>query len=786
MEVENRNWQKLEFPKILELLSAKASFAIGREWIERLAPASDAATAESWMAETEEAREILRLYPLFSLGGVRDIREPLKRAELGGVLSISELVDIGDTCRASRQTRDFFSQVKGSFPICCGLGKTLGLYKTIESALEKAITPENVIADTASDRLYNIRRKIKQNQDRVKERLESFIHNPLTVKYLQDPIVTIRGDRYVVPVKQEYRSQVPGIVHDMSASGATLFVEPLGVMEANNDLAKLHMEEEEEISAILQALTMVVVGFVEDIRTSLAILGQLDFIFAKAKLSQDIDGASAKINNKGIIHLKKARHPLISGKVVPVDIKLPGELYAMVITGPNTGGKTVSLKTVGLLTLMALCGLHIPAEKGSEIAYYQNIFADIGDEQSIEQSLSTFSSHMVNIVNILAAADSQSLVLLDELGAGTDPMEGAALAMSILEYLHHVKAKIVATTHYSELKAFAYNKPGFINASVEFDVATLRPTYRLLMGVPGKSNAFEIARKLGIQNRIIERAAALLAPDDAMVSDMITSLENDKHRAEEELREAELAHARALEAERQLKAKEVELANREGEIIRKAQQESLKIIEKAQQESEALCSQIEKEISMAVVNAKAVQEARRKLKKMASKLKEQAPEEKFAGEAPTTVQLGQMVEIPKLHQFGQVLSMPNSNGEVLLQIGVMKVTLKLADLRIDKEYEKKEESKSTHRMQIEKAKKMTVEIDLRGMLVDEAIEALDKYLDDAFIAGLKEVRVIHGKGTGALRQGLQPYFQSHRLIKSARSGGYYDGGIGVTILELDL
>ncbi len=784
--MENKNWHKLEYDKIIELLAAKASFAMGRELVYACQPAPDAAAAAALMDETEEAREILRFYPLFSLGGVRDIREPLKRAGLGGVLNITELVDICDTCRAARQTREFFSQMKGNYPICGGLVKTLGIYKTIESALEKAITPEGMIADSASERLYSLRRKIKQNQDRIKERLENFIRNPHTAKYLQDPIVTIRGDRYVVPVKQEYRSQVPGMVHDMSASGATLFVEPMGVMEANNELSSLRLEEEEEIAAILKALTMVVVGFLDDLEVTLEVLARLDFIFAKGRLSQAMDGASAKINDKGVIDLKQARHPLISGKAVPVDIRLPGNLYAMVITGPNTGGKTVTLKTVGLLTLMALSGLHIPAEKGSEVAYYQNIFADIGDEQSIEQSLSTFSSHMVNIVDILAAAGPDSLVLLDELGAGTDPTEGAALAMSILEHLYNVRAKVVATTHYSELKAFAYNRSGFTNASVEFDVATLRPTYKLLMGVPGKSNAFEIARRLGMSDPIIDKAAALLTPDETLVADMITNLENDRRQAAEELKAAELAHAREMELERRLKALEVELHNKEAAVLLKAQEESLKIVQAARTESEALYRQMESALSQASVNAKEVQEARKNLKKLEDKLWQDAPEEKYAGLAPHSVKPGQMVEVPKLKQVGQVLSPPNANEEVLVQIGVMKVTLKLSDLRIDQEYEKKAEVRSTQRMKVEKAKHISSEVDLRGMMVDEAVAALDKYLDDAFIAGLKEVRVIHGKGTGALRQGLQPYFQRHRLIKDAKPGGYYDGGIGVTILELDL
>ena len=750
----------------------------------QLEPKKTVEKAREALAETTEAREILRLYPTYSIGGVRDIREGLKRAKLGGVLDVHELVQVADTCRAARQNKTFFSQVKGQFPILINLSKNLSLFKTIETAMEKAITPENTVADGASERLYSIRKRMTIHQERIQERLDNFIKNPNTAKFLQDPIVTIRDDRFVVPVKQEYRASVAGVVHDISASGATLFIEPMAVMDANNELQKLRLEEADEIQAILRALTSVVLSFQQELETTLYALAKLDFIFAKGQFSVALDGTTCKLNTDGKIQLKKARHPLIPGNVVPIDVFLDKQTKTMVITGPNTGGKTVTLKTIGLLTLMALCGLHIPAEYGSELSYFQQIYADIGDEQSIEQSLSTFSAHMVNLVAILNEADDTSLVLMDELGSGTDPTEGAALAMSILEYLFLVQAKVVATTHYSELKSFAYNKEGFINASVEFDVETLRPTYRLLMGIPGKSNAFEISKKLGLNAAIIERAASFLSADEQQVADLITNLEENKRKAEEERHEADLLLAKVVEQERQLKIKTLELQNKETAVLRKAHERALAIVKEAKEESEALYQTLKEQLKNAQNTGKEVQKTREKMKRMQEKLQEQIPEEQYLGSAPKKISIGQKVEIPKLRQRGVVLSLPDEKQDVLVQVGILKVTVKLADLRIDKKQDEKERSIGTNRVRLEKAKTIAPEIDLRGMMVEEAIEMLDKYLDDAFLANVKQLRVIHGKGTGALRAGLMPYLKKHRLVKSIRVGDYHEGGIGVTVVEL--
>ncbi len=777
-------WHKLEFEKIMVRLAEECGFSMSKELAFALRPQPTMEKVREKLTETGEAADILRLYPTYSLGHVVDIREPLKRAELGGVLNLRELVDIADTCRAARHNKEFFSQTKGSFAALQAYIRNINLFRTVESAVERVATPEMTVADTASERLYNIRRKMHIHQNRIKERLDNFIKNPNTAKFLQDPIVTIRDGRFVVPVKQEYRASVSGVVHDMSSSGATLFVEPMAVMEANNELQKLKIEEQDEITAILRALTNVVAGFKAEIEATLYALAKLDFVFARARLGEKMRGTAPKINDQGAIRLKKARHPLIGAGVVPIDVHLDSQLKVMVITGPNTGGKTVTLKTIGLLTLMGLSGLHIPAEEGSELAFFDQVFADIGDEQSIEQSLSTFSAHMTNIVYILNHADFRSLILLDELGSGTDPTEGAALAMSILEHLYRVGSKVCATTHYSELKSFAYNKNGFINASVEFDVETLRPTYRLQMGIPGKSNAFEISKKLGLDHSIINRANSFLSADEQQVADLIANLEENNVKAEANRREAEAQLAEVKAREERLRMKEMELHNKEVSVMRKAHEEALEIIKEVRAESETLYQSMKEQLKQSGSLGKDVQKTRQKLKHLQERHHEQIPEEQYLGTAPSKVQLGQRVEIPKYHQRGAILTLPNEKGELQVQVGIMKLNVNIKDLRIDKTRDDKERTYATNRVRTEKAKAISPEVDLRGMTLDEAIEALDKYLDDAFLTNVKQVRVIHGKGTGALRAGLKPYLQKHRLVNKIRPGDYHEGGIGVTVVEL--
>ena len=472
LNMNEKTLKKIEYDRIISSLADKCRFAISREQAQSMMPVTDIKTAQALLAETDEAAKIIRLNPLFALTGLWDIRPSMQKVAIGGILEPDALVNIASLCRGARLGKASFSELQGSYPIIQSLGKSMIILKTIESAVDRAIGPDLSINDNASERLAGIRRKSKDKAERIKERLDSMIKNPTTAKYLQDPIVTIRENRYVIPVRQEYRGQIAGIAHDISSSGATVFIEPMAVVELNNELTILQKEEEEEIAAILKALSLVISGYSDELNSNLSILAKLDLIFAKGQLAMEMDAIVPKLNQDGSFRLVKARHPLITAeKVVPIDVYLDQKTVAMVITGPNTGGKTVTLKTIGLLTCMALSGLEIPAQTGSEISCYEAVWADIGDEQSIEQSLSTFSSHMSNIVSILDEADQNSLVLLDELGAGTDPTEGAALAMSILEYLKDKGAHVVATTHYSELKAFAYNNPGFINASMEFDLA---------------------------------------------------------------------------------------------------------------------------------------------------------------------------------------------------------------------------------------------------------------------------------------------------------------------------
>ena len=787
--MNEKTFKKLEYDKIIAKLSGYVSFACGRELANALLPADSIAEVEKRLEETDEAATILRLYPTFTLGGVRDIREALHHVEIGGILDIEALINIADTCRAARMTRTFFNEIKGSYPHVGGLGKNLTIIKSIESAVEKTVAPDGSIADTASDKLYQLRKKKKVINERVKERLDGLIKNPNTQKYLQEAIVTIRDNRYVVPVRQEYRAQVPGIVHDISSSGASVFIEPMFVMELNNELQKLAREEEEEIQAILRALTMMVSSFRSELQDNLRRLSRLDFIFAKARYSYEINGVSPKINGKGQINLLSARHPLIAAsQVVPINVKITKDLSAMVITGPNTGGKTVTLKTIGLLTLMGLAGLHIPAEIGSEICFFEKVFADIGDEQSIEQSLSTFSSHMVNIVDILEQVDDTSLILLDELGAGTDPTEGAALAMAILDYLKRMGAKIVATTHYSELKAFAYNNPGFINASVEFDVVSLQPTYRLMMGVPGKSNAFEIARRLGMTDAIIEEASGFLTTEDAQVADLLANLEDLRQKTAEENEAAARLKEEIKRRENELEREAQKIRIEAAEELRKANKKSREIVEDTKARSEKLYQEMKQKMEEEKAAEKTWQESKRKLKSWEDELREKEPERIYEGKAPESVQAGDRVYIPRLKQHGFVLNKPDKNKEVPLQVGILKMSLKLEELRPANEDDKEKEllKKRGGGIQREKVERIQNEVHLRGLESVEAIEILDKYLDDAFVAGLKTVRIVHGKGTGVLRKEVANYLSKHRLVKSFRMGDYYEGGMGVTIAELNL
>jgi len=782
--------KKIEYDKIIDRLIAHCSFAVSREEAESLRPVSDSYHARQLLQETDEARELLRLHPLFSLGGLWDIRASLRHAEIGGVLDPEALVNIAALARSARNSKAFFSELKGDFPLLTSLGRSLVILKTVESGVERAIGPDLSINDNASERLAGIRRKMRDKTDKIRERLDSLVKNPNTAKFLQDTIVTKRDDRFVVPVKQEYRGQISGIAHDMSSSGATVFIEPLAVMELNNELSVLKREEEDEIAAVLRGLTMVVQNFSQELTADMNILSRIDFIMAKGQLSWEMDGTAPKVTEDRTLKLLKARHPLIdSKKVVPVDVRLDKGVSVMVITGPNTGGKTVMLKTIGLLTVMALSGLHIPADPGSEVPFVNAVWADIGDEQSIEQSLSTFSSHMSNIVRILSEADENAMILLDELGAGTDPTEGAALAMSILKHLREQGSQVVATTHYSELKAFAYNTPGFLNASMEFDVQTLSPTYRLLMGLPGKSNAFEISRRLGLPEEIIDDAAENLSSEDVAVAAMLANLEDMRREVEQEKERARILAQSAASREKYIAEKEQKLKAKEADIIRKANEEAQKIVEDTMARSKALYDEQQKQIAEKKSAERAWQEARKKLKSWQEQLEEEVPEQVFAGEAPKTVAVGDYVFLPKMNQYGHVLSLPDRDGNVMLQIGVLKLKSKVSDLRLaDQDKQKKpgkRQTSNTSALAMKKTTTVKSSLELVGKETMDALPILDKYIDDAFLAGLRQVEIIHGRGTGALRNFVHDYLKGHRLVKDFRDGGLGEGGSGVTIVELN-
>lgn len=779
--------EKLELPKILSRLEEQCATALGRELVRELSPSNHLPEIRRWQQETTEACHCLRLYPSFSLGGVRDIRPHLQRVGKGGVLSPSELLEVLDTIQASRRLKKFFAGVKEEFQQLKATGSLLMDFPGLEREISQAISEDGQVKDEASPVLARLRRRKLELQDSIKHKLESIIHSGEYQKMLQEALITIRGDRYVVPVKQEYRGRFPGLVHDQSASGATLFIEPMAVVELNNELRRVQLDEEREVEAILAALSRKVGSFVPELEETLAALGRLDFIFAKAKLSYAMDGAEPSFNTSGFLRLVKGRHPLISGKVVPLDLELGKEYRTLIITGPNTGGKTVALKTTGLLCLMAQCGLHIPAEPASELPVFDKIFADIGDEQSIEQSLSTFSSHMKNLVFIVNEADANSLVLLDEVGAGTDPVEGSALAMAILSTLHGKGARIVATTHYSELKVFAYSSAGMENASVEFDPVSLKPTYRLLTGMPGRSNAFEIALRLGLDPQIVELAKTFVTRDELEVGALLEDLESRRLRLEEEQEELDKLRAQVAELKQQLENERQALHEKEVQILEEARQKAKRIIEEAQGVSRSLIQEIRQAARLRErrEQERALEEARRKFREFQEKALAalESTSKEYQKNAPATVQPGEQVYLVNLKQKGIVLEPPNPQGEVLVQVGIMKVQVPLTELRALEEERKEQLTSTINKLVMHKSRQISPELDLRGCTVEEALALTEKYLDDAMLSNLSTIYLIHGKGTGTLRAAIHELLQSQPQVKGFRLGYPHEGGSGVTVVE---
>ncbi len=778
-----RTLRVLEFTRVREMLAEGALTELGAEKCRALVPYTDLPDVEEAQAETEEAAVILRYVGGHPMTSFPDARAPLSACEKGASLSAGMLLSVAELLRASRNARDALITDRENTPRL--RMKAEGLYtdRSLERDITDAILTEDEIADRASSELMNIRRHLRGAQERIRERLNQMIHSSAMQKVLQDPIVTVRNGRYVLPVRAEYRSSVPGLVHDQSSSGSTLFIEPMTAVEMGNELKQWELKEQQEIARILAALSAEVAPHAPALRDTVELLAELDFVFAKGLLSRRLNGISPKMNRDGYLNIIRGRHPLIDPEtVVPSNIWLGKEFTTLVITGPNTGGKTVTLKTVGLLTLMAQAGLQVPADLGTELAVFEQVFADIGDEQSIEQSLSTFSGHMTNIVSILREVTPRDLVLFDELGAGTDPTEGAALAQSILTRLLHIRVWTMATTHYSELKVFALTTKGVENASVEFDVESLRPTYRLSIGVPGKSNAFEISRRLSLPENLIDAAKKLLSSDTVRFEDVIANAEYHRQVAEREREIAQQASRETIRMRDEAERLRKEMEEKREQSLRKAREDAKRILEQARRESESILSELKRLRKTAQAGDGSAAELRRRLEKEIDGLSEGLRTETPVNtEAPETVKPGDRVEILTLGAEGVVLAAPDEKGEVQLQAGAMKFKAPLSQLRLK---QAKQEKTVVRAKTGALTRTVPPECDVRGMNLEEALSVVSLYLDEAVLAGLNEVYIIHGKGTGVLRAGIQQDLRKHRHVKSFRRGVYGEGEDGVTVVTL--
>ncbi len=793
----NKHYTALELPKILARLSEFTSCEDAKYDALHLEPQSDIATVKMLLGQTEDAHALMAKFGAPSFGGLKNVNNCLSRANAGSVLNMRELLDIAEVLRVIRSLSEWKSKNSGVITRIDVYFTSLMPNKFVEDRITSAIISEDEMSDNASPALYDIRRKIRQASSKARETLEKMVRSSHYQKYLRESIITMRGGRYVVPVKIEHRGEIHGLVHDTSSSGATVFIEPAAVVEANNEIKVLESKERDEIERILYELSGLAGGFYEGIKASYECAVELNLIFAKAKLAYEMKAGVPIVNDEGIINLKKARHPLIDPKkVVATDIRLGRDFDTLVITGPNTGGKTVSIKTVGLLCLMAMCGLMIPAADQSEVSVFDAILADIGDEQSIEQSLSTFSSHMVNIINIIEVCGEKSLVLIDELGAGTDPVEGAALAMAILERIHEKGAKIAATTHYAELKAYALQTPRIENGSCEFDVASLRPTYRLLIGTPGRSNAFAISGRLGMEEGIINRAKALVSSDSTRFEDVIETLEGTRQQLEAQTQEAEkaseIAHA---EAEKAREYKESIEALREKEL-EKARTEALRIVEQARRSAATLVSELEKLKKESDAARDKTEMARRAKQLMRRGLMEfddltnpvvasVIEDEDYV--LPRELRIGDEVLLCDMGKTATVTALADRKGKVEVTAGIMKMRTPISNLRLmDKKQKQPAKPRTVPGSERVFTANSTAQTrcDIRGMNVDEGTMELDRYIDQCLRLGLNELTVIHGKGTGALRKGIHEHLRKHAFVKSFRLGIYGEGENGVTIVTL--
>ncbi|HZJ57977.1 MAG TPA: endonuclease MutS2 [Clostridia bacterium] len=789
--MDQRTLRVLEYHKIIGLLEDFVLSELGKSAVGKLNPSSSFARIQKMLDETSQAHAIINHCGYSPMDIFPDISTILQKAKIGSVLSAGELLKVGLVLRISGRVKGGIEEYPypEAVPHILHKSKALKLHKIQMDEIFRCIETEDRISDYASDRLANIRRRITRANERIRERLNSLIRSPQFQKLLQEPIVTIRNERYVVPVKQEHRGSVPGMIHDQSASGATVFIEPMAVVEANNELRELMIEEQREIEKVLLELTMEVQSSYETILNNLELLAALDVIFAKASFSRSYKGIHPEVVPEPYIDIINGRHPLIDkDEVVPITVSLGERSTCLIITGPNTGGKTVTLKTVGLFALMTQSGLHIPADYGSKMGIFEGVFADIGDEQSIEQSLSTFSSHMVHIANIMEEADDKSLVLFDELGAGTDPIEGAALAMAILNFLCARRTCTIATTHYSELKVFAMTQAGMENASMEFDIDTLRPTFRLLMGIPGKSNAFEIARRLGLKEKLIDAAREFISQDEKHFEDVLSDMEKSRIQAKEDQEEAK-AHLDEIRAIRgKLDEKERLIKGDEEKILRDARGEARNILRKAKDQADEILHEMRMlaNQSQDKEQRREMEQARKRLKRSLDSMEEAIGDSLKPKDGllipPKNLKPGESVYIANLDQTGQVLSISAQGDEVQVQVGIMKINVHISNLK-RVQNESRDSILRTSSVAI-KNKAISMELDLRGQDLEGAIVNVDKYLDDMFLAGLQEVVLIHGKGTGVLRNGIHKHLRQHPHVDSFRLGRFGEGESGVTIVEL--
>lgn len=784
----------LEYNKILDQLTEYAFSADAKSRCQKLRPITDRAQIEQLQQQTSDALSRLFKYGSLSFSGVTDIRDSLKRLEIGGALSAIELLRVCSLLESAKRAKAFArSQEDNDQPD----DSLTGLFAGIEpltplcDEIRRCILSEDEIADDASSTLHSIRRSMRGMNDKIRAQMNSMINNTTTRSYLQDTVITMRDGRYCLPVKAEAKSLVPGMIHDQSSTGSTLFIEPMAVVNLNNEYKELQLREQEEIEVILAGLSNLTASYATQLLADYELLTELDFIFARAAFAQTYNGVAPLFNDDGRIHIRKGRHPLLDPKkVVPIDVRLGEDFRLLIVTGPNTGGKTVSLKTVGLLTLMGQSGLHIPASERSELGIFDEVFADIGDEQSIEQSLSTFSSHMVNIIRILEQVNDRSLVLFDELCAGTDPTEGAALAISILSKLHLYGARIMATTHYSELKVYALSTPGVENACCEFDVATLSPTYRLLIGIPGKSNAFAISEKLGLPSDLITDAKGRISKSEGDFEDLIADLEKSRSTIEREQLEINHYKAEIESLKEKLEQKQERLDSSRDKILREANEQAYNILKEAKDVADETIRNFNK-YGKAGAPVSEMEKERTKLRGKMDKAAQKMSEQKKASvpnhNVPKKLRIGDSVKVISMNLKGTVHSLPNAKGDLYVQMGILRSLVNINDLILLEEDAapgtKKFQKTSAGKIKMSKSASVSTEINLIGKTTDEAIPLLDKYLDDAYLAHLPSVRIVHGKGTGALRNAVQAHLKRLKYVKSFHLGEFGEGDAGVTIAE---